>query len=120
MIESMYDILEISDKGTELTATIHLNKDDKVYRAHFPGCPVTPGVCIMQMVHDLLERHLGCRLRMSRGKNVKFLKVISPVENPVIDFHLQLEQTPDHIKVTTEVFHGDTVFTRLSEEYQKE
>ena len=55
-----------------------LNPDHLIYRAHFPGMPVTPGVCILQMIQELLSGQLGVPLYINGIKNAKFIKMISP------------------------------------------
>ena len=42
--------------------------------------PITPGVCIVQLVTELLEWMTGRRLELRRVVNVKFLHVLSPAE----------------------------------------
>jgi 3-hydroxyacyl-[acyl-carrier-protein] dehydratase len=56
-----------------------LNPDHLVYKAHFPGQPVTPGVCILQMIQELLSEQLGTPLFIKKIKNVKFTSMISPL-----------------------------------------
>ena len=58
-----------------------LNPDHLIYRAHFPGQPVTPGVCILQMIQELLSEQVGTRLYISKIKNTKFISMISPVSD---------------------------------------
>ena len=58
-----------------------LNPDHLIYRAHFPGQPVTPGVCILQMIQELLSEQVGTRLYISKIKNTKFISLISPVSD---------------------------------------
>ena len=58
-----------------------LNPDHLIYRAHFPGQPVTPGVCILQMIQELLLEQVGTRLYISKIKNAKFISMISPVSD---------------------------------------
>ena len=58
-----------------------LNPDHLIYRAHFPGQPVTPGVCILQMIQELLSEQVGTRLYISKIKNAKFISMISPVSD---------------------------------------
>lgn len=60
---------------------VRLNVDHTIYRAHFPGNPITPGVCLVQMVTECLEQFLGKNLYLKEVKNIKFLSVLSPVEN---------------------------------------
>ena len=63
---------------------LNLNAEHAIYKAHFPGLPITPGVCLMQIARELLEDHTGLALEITMVKNVKFLSVISPVEQPGI------------------------------------
>ena len=56
-----------------------LNPDHLIYKAHFPGQPVTPGVCILQMLQELLSHQEGKQLFIKNIKNAKFISVMSPV-----------------------------------------
>ncbi len=58
---------------------IILNPDHLIYKAHFPGQPVTPGVCILQMLQELLSIEMDKRLFIKNIKNAKFISMMSPV-----------------------------------------
>ena len=58
---------------------IILNPDHLIYKAHFPGQPVTPGVCILQMLQELLSIEVGKQLFINNIKNAKFISMMSPV-----------------------------------------
>ena len=58
---------------------IILNPDHLIYKAHFPGQPVTPGVCILQMLQELLSIEIGKQLFIKNIKNAKFVSMMSPV-----------------------------------------
>ena len=58
---------------------IILNPDHLIYKAHFPGQPVTPGVCILQMLQELLSIEIGKQLFIKNIKNAKFISMMSPV-----------------------------------------
>jgi hypothetical protein len=57
---------------------ISLNKNHFVYKAHFPGNPITPGACIIQICKELIEHELQRTLFIRKVLNVKFLSVIDP------------------------------------------
>lgn len=84
---NLYKIIRKEGAGPVANYAIELIPSCVIYTAHFPGWPVTPGVCIVQMgkelVEDLLsgQRSAPCRLDISKVKNVKFLSVISPEES---------------------------------------
>ena len=45
-----------------------LNPDHLIYKAHFPGQPVTPGVCILQMIRELLSVEMDIPLFIKKIK----------------------------------------------------
>ena len=58
---------------------IILNPDNLIYKAHFPGQPITPGVCILQMLQELLSIEVDKQLFIKNIKNAKFISMMSPV-----------------------------------------
>ena len=57
---------------------VRLNPDHIIFKAHFPGFPVTPGVCLIQTVAELAAKAEGVPLVIRQIKNVKFTGVVSP------------------------------------------
>jgi len=64
---------------------IELNARHLIYQAHFPGNPITPGVCIVQIIGELLQDRVARKLSLTRVVNLKFVSTISPVESPVVE-----------------------------------
>lgn len=87
-----------------------------IYQAHFPGQPITPGVCIIQMARELMEQHAGHPLTISQVKNAKFLAIISPVETPSLWFVVSKWKVADaeHIQAQVQVEWGSRVFAKIS------
>lgn len=73
---------------------IILNPDHLIYKAHFPGQPVTPGVCILQMLQELLSIQIDKQLYIKNIKNAKFISMMSPVTDNRISV-LFSSVTPD-------------------------
>ena len=50
LLDHFYTILssELSD-STTWTIQVELNSEHTVYQGHFPGHPVVPGVCLLQL-----------------------------------------------------------------------
>ena len=49
---NLYSIISADEAGKSFR--LRLIPDCVIYRAHFPELPVTPGVCIIQIVSELL------------------------------------------------------------------
>ena len=83
------------DRITELTedgASGELDvKDDAMFvQGHFPGNPVLPGVCTLQIVRECLERGTGRRHRFTAIRECKFLGMIVPQADTLLDIDIRL------------------------------
>ncbi|MBR0036209.1 MAG: beta-hydroxyacyl-ACP dehydratase [Bacteroidales bacterium] len=62
-----------------------LNADCDVYRGHFPGKPVSPGVCNIEMIRECAELLTGEDLRIDTIKQCRLTAVASPQVCPKVD-----------------------------------
>ena len=95
---------------------VKIHPEWPIYKAHFPGHPITPGVCIVQMVQELLQVLQHRELCLRQAKNVKYVAIISPeeVSDLTVSFP-KIEQQPDgSLKVQAQVASGSTIYTKLS------
>ena len=99
-------------------ANISLNKDHEIFKGHFPGNPVTPGVCMMQIVKELTEEFTGKKLFLKSASNVKFMAIINPEENPDLMLEFDINQTEEDIKVKNTTFFGEVIALKMSVNYK--
>ncbi len=100
---------------TAYVCRVGLRAEHPIYQAHFPGRPVTPGVCIIQMVTECLEQKLGRRLLPSVVKNVKFLSVLEPASTARIDLrYISVSEEETECKVQAIVADDTVQFAKLS------
>ena len=101
-------------------AIVYLNNEHDVFNGHFPGNPVTPGVCMMQIIKELSQEIVESSLLMISSSNVKFMALINPDVNPRL--RLELEISGDintEIKVKNTTYFDETVALKLSTTYKK-
>lgn len=77
-----------TDGKTSATFELRLDPECFIYKAHFPGQPITPGVCIVQTAKELLEEMTGKALDIVFAKNVKFLSVVTPADSPTLVYNI--------------------------------
>ena len=68
------DFFTISDKvtsETEIWAELFINANHKIFEGHFPIQPVVPGVCMMQMVKEILEQVIGKETNLVQAADMK-------------------------------------------------
>ena len=96
---------------------LELNPSCFIYQAHFPGEPITPGVCIMQMGQEVLEDALGKTLQVAAVKNIKFLSIISPKETTCITYlfkKVELSEDEQSVKAQLVVMVGEEAKAKIS------
>ena len=113
--------LESSEKSENgsFVAKIKLNPDHEIFEGHFPGNPVTPGVCMMQIVKDLTENFTNSKLFLKSASNVKFMAIINPFETPDLVLQLDITEKEDELKVKNTTSFGETIALKLSVNYTK-
>ena len=120
LLKDFYEV-QVIDKvsDTKYLATITLNAKHEVFKGHFPGNPVTPGVCMMQIIKELTQEITGFSLQLKSSNNVKFMALINPEETPELKLELEIAPNEDEVKVKNTTSFGETVALKLSNTYKK-
>jgi len=84
LVNDFFTISKLEKEGFEIKAELIINADHKIFEGHFPGHPVVPGVCMMQMVKEIFEKVIGEKTDLVRAGEMKFLAIIDPKENNMI------------------------------------
>ena len=107
---NLYKIISKEEVNSIFNYTVELNPSCMIYEAHFPGEPITPGVCIVQIgkevIEDLLleQSSVSRRLEIIKAKNIKFLSVISPNETPILTYQVRkLGYSDDNMTIETQI-----------------
>jgi 3-hydroxyacyl-[acyl-carrier-protein] dehydratase len=97
-----------------IQASIVINKAHEIFAGHFPGLPIVPGVCMMQMVKEVVEFSHKKKYNIDTAENVKFLSVINPTEYDVVEMNIVYTNGKDNaIAVEASIFSGSTIFFKL-------
>lgn len=107
---NLYKIISKEEVNSIFNYTVELNPSCVIYQAHFPGEPITPGVCIVQIGKEVIEDLLleqssaSHRLEIIKAKNIKFLSVISPNETPILTYQVRkLGFSDDNMTIETQI-----------------
>lgn len=114
LIVGLYTVQKFESKDNIVTATIKLHKEHEVFKGHFPGNPIMPGVCMVQMIKELAEKTIGKELFLSIVSNVKFMAIINPEKNDTIQLVLDVTEDEGLVKVRNTVHFEDTLALKLN------
>jgi 3-hydroxyacyl-[acyl-carrier-protein] dehydratase len=115
------DFFTINDKvssETEIWAELYINTNHKIFEGHFPNQPVVPGVCMMQMIKEILEQVVGKETNLVEAADMKFLAVINPLENNLI--HASVKYARDEsgvVNVVASLFKDELVHFKFKGQF---
>jgi len=114
LIKELYSIQSFAEDDGSVEASVKLNKDHEVFKGHFPGNPIMPGVCMIQLVKELTEKAVEKDLFLSVVSNVKFMAIINPEKNDTLQIVLNISEDGGLVKVKNTVSFDDTLALKLS------
>ena len=104
----LYETIAVDTAG----ATVRLLPESPVFKGHFPGYPITPGVCLVEIALELMEKMAGQagKVRLVAAKNIKFTSPVLPSEGMALRFNFSGGRPERGV----EVFAGDTLCAKMS------
>jgi|TARA_R110000751_G_scaffold155796_1_gene261163 3-hydroxyacyl-[acyl-carrier-protein] dehydratase len=114
LIEELYKVTATENTSEGILAKVHLNKDHAIFKGHFPGNPVMPGVCMIQIIKELTEETTGKNLFLAVSSNIKFMAIINPEKNPDLQLSIDIAQENGEVKVKNTTSFEDTVALKLN------
>jgi 3-hydroxyacyl-[acyl-carrier-protein] dehydratase len=116
LLKDFYTIVELDSSDKEnIKAIIDLNKNHEVYKGHFPGNPVVPGVCLTQLIKEVMESVEDQQLSLVYANNIKFMAVVNPEINSRLQIDLKVKYNTEEniIKVDSVTHFNDQVFYKF-------
>lgn len=105
------DLFQISDDSVQ--AEIRWNEQHPIFDGHFPGQPIVPGVCMVQIIRELVEKKIGASVRIVAGDNLKFLKFIDPRFQTNVGVSITIKTTDLGLSVKGSLFETDNVLFKF-------
>lgn len=114
----LYDIVTVDGSGV----TLRLLPESPVYKGHFPGYPITPGVCLVEMALEAIGQmadqvgHDGRTVghdgpfRLVAAKNIKFTSPVFPGEGTELLFNISGEGE----NWTVDILNGEVLSAHMS------
>lgn len=119
LIPNLYTIKNLEKiDDVNFKVQIELNPNHEVFEGHFPNNPITPGVCMMQIIKEITEGFVAKNLFLSKVSNVKFMATINPFVNPILELNLNIVCENDEVKVKNTSFFEATNALKFSAIYK--
>lgn len=114
LLNSLFIAEQLAEGDFSIETVVRIDRNHPIFEGHFPGSPVVPGVCMLQLIKELLEQSANRKLRIQTASNIKFLAVIDPTIHERINASILIEhRTETELKITASLFAGDITFFKL-------
>ncbi len=114
LIPHFYSVKEFNFTDNQLKAIIELNPEHDVFKGHFPNNPVTPGVCMLQILKELTEQATNTNLFIKECSNVKFMALINPDINAVLSITIDVNKAEENFKIKASASFEQTVALKVN------
>ena len=116
LLNDYFKIDNCTNEGEDTLFSITLLPDYCAYEGHFPGNPVSPGVCNIQMIKECAEQLAGKRFFLGYISRCKLSAVITPQTTPQLSIRMRLAEVEGLYTVNAVVSDVDTTYIEFKGE----
>ena len=113
LLNDFYTIQQNTSSPGVVKATIAINKEHRILEGHFPGLPVVPGVCMLQIVREIMEVSSKKQLKITAADNMKFLSVINPEQNTEVEVAISYTEDAGKFLINATLFAATVTFFKI-------
>ena len=96
------------------SVSITLDETHDIFKGHFPGNPILPGVCQVEIVREIAENILENKLMLTQASQVKYLNLLNPLADPLLQFNLKIGRSGiDEFDVSAESVSAEKIFMKM-------
>lgn len=107
---SYYKIIGRSGEGLDAVFRVALLPDCEVYKGHFPGNPVSPGVCNIETIKECAMLLTGKRLVIDTIRQCRLTAVASPSVCPEVEVMLSCSPVGKGFAVTAKIADNERTY----------
>ena len=75
LLNSLYHITSADGQGKY---EVSFDPGHSIFAGHFPGNPIVPGACLVQIAEELLSQYLEQPIQWTNIHNLKFRQIVTP------------------------------------------
>ena len=108
-MNDFFQIEHLSVSEQQAVVQVRLNEGCSVYKGHFPGHPIAPGACSIEMIRLCAEKSFNREVRFQHIKQCKFTSLIEPDRQTLLTIHLEW----NGVQITADITNGPQTAVRF-------
>ncbi len=114
LLNDFFTILEEKTEGDTTIYKVKLNENHTIFDGHFPGDPIVPGVCQLQILIDILTQREQVDYFLSESNQIKYISVIKPQETPTFFISFKVEKKEEvGLVLTARFYNEDLIYFKM-------
>jgi len=73
---------------------------------------------MIQIIKELAEKSIGKEIFLRRSSNIKFMAIINPEKDPLINLEIEISSDEDQVKVKAVALAKEVPALKLSAEFE--
>jgi 3-hydroxyacyl-[acyl-carrier-protein] dehydratase len=114
LLDNFFSIESLDVAEGAIHSRVRIQADHQIFNGHFPGQPIVPGVCMIEMIKEIVEKCEQRTFLLQGASNIKFLSIIDPRQNNLINATVAIEaRETNTLKINASLFAGEVTFFKL-------
>lgn len=101
------------------SSEVSMDPEHPVFKAHFPGKPVLPGVVMLRLFREMIVRTSGIEMELSAGGNLKFIKTVVPGVHPFMEIHFRITEDSGEYRLSGHLIYGEETVVKMEQLHYK-
>ena len=118
LMNNLYTETFFEINNQEINATVLVEKNHPIFEGHFPEQPVLPGICMMQLVKEIVEKAVSKKIILKEAAHCKFLNMLDPTQNSYIDIVIHYSFLGSQINVNAVLKSNELVLLKMNSMYE--
>ncbi len=89
----IFAINQVSLENDLITAQVSIDPSHEVFKGHFPGQPILPGVVITNLIKKLVEKAISKKVQMKSASQIKFIEMVDPRTCSALEIKINIDQS---------------------------
>lgn len=107
LLNDFFELMLMRITENKFHVEVELNPEHEIFLGHFPGNPVVPGVCMVQMLKEVLACYHGKEFTMKDASQLKFLAILNPKEVKSLSIQYTVVKSENDSMVVSGTFQKD-------------
>jgi 3-hydroxyacyl-[acyl-carrier-protein] dehydratase len=112
-LNSFFTYTIVSNIPGHINAIIKIDPTHAIFKGHFPGNPVTPGVTQIEIVRQVISFCKKKELMLIKAKQLKYITPILPAQTSSIGLIIDYTEVPEGIAVKCTLSGEEQIFTKI-------